>query len=519
MRGGPHRLLGPPRRHWLLVLLLALLGAALALVWTLARPPVYEATASVLVRPVVQEGDRAPRLDMRSEAQAARSAEVAERVAKAFHTTATPEQLLDQVSVEVLASSWVLRISYAHSVPAMAQRGADAFSRTYLAYRRSSVAGQLRSLDAALTRQIADLTAKKQTQESILAPDAGATASERNAALQLREAYSTRIVDLDRQLRALRRVDPSPGTIIQPARLPTAPASPGSPRNLGLGVAAGLLLGVTGAFVRDRVDDRLRGRGDVAEQLDRPVLALIPTVPRWRRRSGRLGWRRRDPNSPVMLDEPDGPAAEGYRTLRIGVERQAARLGVAVVMVTSPAPGEGKSTTAANLALALAEAGRDVLLVSADLRRPRLHVLFGLPNSKGLGDLLTRDEHWAAEETGRRAASKLWSVVPHLWVMVSAPLPPSQSSLLGVRAMRDLLKSQRDQWELIVLDSPPVLAVPDALSLAPLVDGVLVVADARTTERASLKELHEQIEQVGGTILGAVLNRAQVRSGQYRYHA
>jgi Mrp family chromosome partitioning ATPase len=103
--------------------------------------------------------------------------------------------------------------------------------------------------------------------------------------------------------------------------------------------------------------------------------------------------------------------------------------------------------------------------------------------------------------------------------MVSAPLPPSQSSLLSVRAMRDLLKSQREHWELIVLDSPPVLAVPDALSLAPLVDGVLVVADAHTTERASLKELREQIEQVGGTILGAVLNRAQVRNPQYRYRA
>jgi capsular exopolysaccharide synthesis family protein len=177
------------------------------------------------------------------------------------------------------------------------------------------------------------------------------------------------------------------------------------------------------------------------------------------------------------------------------------------VMVVSAGVGEGKSTTAANLAVVLAETGKDVLLVSADLRRPRVHELFDLPNTSGLSDLLT---------DGPAGASELWSVTPHLLVLPSGPPLAHPSALLDGDRMRQLLKEQRDRFDFIVLDCPPALVVADALALAPLVDAVLVVADARRSDRELLGRMREELEQVGARIVGGVLNRSR-QAGRNRY--
>jgi capsular exopolysaccharide synthesis family protein len=171
--------------------------------------------------------------------------------------------------------------------------------------------------------------------------------------------------------------------------------------------------------------------------------------------------------------------------------------------------GEGKSTTAANLAVVLAETGKDVLLVSADLRRPRAHQSFGLANISGLSNLLTRD--------GRPAAPELWSVAPNLRVLLSGPAPALPSALLDADPMRQFLKEQRDRFDFVILDCPPALVVADALALAPLVDAALVVADARRSDRKLVSRMREELEQVGGRIVGAVLNRAR-QAGRNSYY-
>lgn len=514
-----HRRHGVLRRRWRLIALVALLAVAVAVVWSARRTPIYQATASVLVSPAATPtGDGAPgqALSMRDERQVARSLPVARIVAERFHTSATPEQLLRHVSVQVPQGSRILRITYADPVATTAKTGADAFAAAYLAHRKDAVTEDARSLVANLGREIANLTTKKQEQEAILAPDSQATAAERDAALTLRESYGQKIADLERQRQGLEGANVDPGSVIQPARLPGRPI-----RDLvvtgGLGLAVGLLVGTMAAFVVDRTDRRLRGRDDLAALLDRPVLTPIPPM------TGKASRRQRRPGGLVMLDQPNSPAAEAYRTLRTRVSFLADRLDVRSIMVTSAAPAEGKSTIAANLALALAEAEREVLLVSADLRRPRLHRLFALPNRSGLSDVLVdarlHDAHGSPAAVDDRIVAELWSVAKHLWVIVSRPSPPSVTALLGSDAMRRLLQTQRDRFDFVILDCPPVLATADALAVAPLVDGVLVVADKASTDRAAVVRLREQLEQVGGRVLGAVLNRDRSARSVYQYEA
>jgi capsular exopolysaccharide synthesis family protein len=311
--------------------------------------------------------------------------------------------------------------------------------------------------------------------------------------------------------------------VIAAADLPRRPASPNRRLDLGIGLLVGLFLGVVLGLVRDRTDDRLRGREDLAGRLDRPVLATIPPLSK-RVRQGRLRWKRRHRNSLVTLEQPSSPAAESYRTLRTRMARLASQLDINSVMVVSAGVGEGKSTTAANLAVVLAETGKDVLLVSADLRRPRVHQFFGLSNKSGLANLLTDgtppDGRSGPVANGRQMASELWSVAPHLWVVVSGPLPPHPSALMDSDAMRQFLKEQRDLFDFIILDCPPALVVADSLALAPLVDAVLVVADAKESDRTAVTRLKDELEQVGGRIVGAVLNRGkQANTSTYYYEA
>jgi capsular exopolysaccharide synthesis family protein len=515
------RRLGALRRRWRLVALVALLALAVALIWSARRTPIYEATTSVLVSPVGTPSDGGTPgqpLSMRDERQVARSLPVARIVVERFGSSATPEQLLRHVKVEVPRGSRILRITYADQVRSTARTGADAFATAYLAYRRVAVADQTETLVAKLTRDIADLTAKKQDQDAVLAPGRQATPSERDAALTLREAYSAQIADLQQQRRALQGASADPGSVIQPARLPGRSLR-GPLLNAGLGLMVGLLLGVVVALLYDRVDRRLRGRDDLAELLDRPVLTPIPPLNSWRRPFG----RRRQAQELVMLEQPNSPGAEAYRTLRTRVLFLASRLHVTSIMVTSAGPAEGKSTVAANLALALAETERDVLLVSADLRQPRVHQFFALPNQSGLSDVLTdellRDGKVPASDMEDRIALELWSVARYLWVIVSRPAPPQVAAQLGSDAMRRLLEAQREAFDFIILDCPPALAAADALTLAPLVDAVLVVADSGSTSRSAVARLREELEQVGGTVLGAVLNRDRSNPSAYQYEA
>jgi polysaccharide biosynthesis transport protein len=513
------------RRQLVLILAIAILGTAAAAAYTFRRTPVYESTASVLVRAITTNafdpGQRVDQqLNMFNQRQLAQSEPVAGVAAKSLKTTATPAQLLEHVGVDVPANSQILRIHYRDTVPLTAQRGADAFAKAYLASREADARAQASASQKTIQRDVARLQKDASAAEKAISdPDADSNARQ---AAQARLTYvNNRLQPLLAQLNGYLSLDFTPGTVIAAADLPGTPADPNHRLDIGIGLLVGLFLGVLLAFVRDRTDDRLRGREDLAERLDRPVLASVPPLSKRVRQEGKLRWRRRHRNSLVTLEQPNSPAAESYRTLRTRMARLASQLDINSVAVVSAGVGEGKSTTAANLAVVLAETGKDVLLVSADLRRPRVHQFFSLPNKTGLSNLLSDGtppgKRKAPAADGKQMASELWSVAPNLWVILSGPLPAHPSALMDSDAMRQFLKEQRDLFDFIILDCPPALVVADALALAPLADAVLVVADAKESDRDLVSRLKEELEQVGGRIVGAVLNRSK-QAGKSTYY-
>jgi capsular exopolysaccharide synthesis family protein len=514
------------KRQLALIVAITLLGAAAAAAYTFRRTPVYESSASVLVRAITTNafdpGSRVDQqLNMFNQRQLAMSEPVAALAAKTLKTTATPAQLLEHVKADVPANSQILRIRYQDTVPLTAQRGADAFAKAYLTSRESDARAQATISQKSLQSDITRFQKQATAAEKVIG-DPDADSATRQAAQAKLAAANNRLDQLLSQLSGFQSLDFTPGTVIAAAGLPSTPASPNNRLDVGIGLLVGLFLGVVLAFVRDRTDDRLRGREDLAERLDRPVLATIPPLSKRVRQPGRLRWKRRHRNSLVTLEQPNSPAAESYRTLRTRMARLSAQLDINSVMIVSAGVGEGKSTTAANLAVVLAETGKDVLLVSADLRRPRAHQFFGLSNKTGLSNLLTDGtppgKRKGPVADGRQMASELWSVAPNLWVILSGPLPPHPSALMDSDAMRQFLKEQRDLFDFIILDCPPALVVADAMALAPLADAILVVADAKESDREQVSRLKEEVEQVGGKIVGAVLNRSkQATKSTYYY--
>jgi non-specific protein-tyrosine kinase len=201
----------------------------------------------------------------------------------------------------------------------------------------------------------------------------------------------------------------------------------------------------------------------------------------------------------VTLEAPRSAPSESYRTIRTNVQFSTLDVPIRTVVVTSPGSGDGKSTLAANLAVTMAQAGKRVLLVDSDLRRPTLHQVFGVSNRVGLTTLLL-------DETLELDDVALDTHVPGLQILPSGPQPPNPSEVLGSRRMRRVLDQMRARADVVVLDSPPVLAVADGLVLAALADAMLLVVRSGHTRRATALRAKEQLDRVEARLLGVVVN-------------
>jgi len=216
----------------------------------------------------------------------------------------------------------------------------------------------------------------------------------------------------------------------------------------------------------------------------------------------------------VLVSDPRSAAAEAYRTLRVNIQFASPDHPLRTILATSAGPDDGKSTTLANLAIALAETGAPTLLVDCDLRRPSLHTLFGLPNEAGLTSLML-----AGTAMPDAAGLPLQATaVPNLRLLPSGPLPPNPAELLASRRMADLLLLLAEQATYVLFDTPPILAVADAAVLAPRVDGVLLVVRAGKTRRDLAVKARKMLEQVKANLVGAVLTDATLEGSAYAYY-
>jgi capsular exopolysaccharide synthesis family protein len=288
------------------------------------------------------------------------------------------------------------------------------------------------------------------------------------------------------------------GGVIEPAAFPFAPVSPNHVVNGIFGFVAGLGLGIGLAFVRDRLSERTRSSEEAEAYLEAPILASIPRVSSWR--------RRKDPLL-VSAIQWRSPAAEGYRVLRTNVLSAASTRGVKSIAVTSPHAGEGKSSTVANLGVVLARAGQSVTLVSADLRRPRLHEFFKRESEPGLIEVLGGRARLAHAIQRIHLPTRGFDTdAAALQFVPSGRVPDDPTELIVADRMAEVIGSLEEISDIVLLDLPPVLPVTDALVVASITQCVLLVIGPKSDTRPILISMRQQLDRVGADIIGAVLN-------------
>jgi len=286
--------------------------------------------------------------------------------------------------------------------------------------------------------------------------------------------------------------------VIDRAEIPRLPSSPRVLMSLVLAVFGGMFLACGIAFFFEYLDSRIKTPEEVESYLGLPAIGLIPALG--------TTWRNGEP----LLNRGVPPNfAEAFRALRTNVYFSVAEKGCRVVVVTSSAPREGKTTVASNLAIGFAHLGQRVLLMDADLRRPRVHEVIAQDQEPGLSNALVGDAK--VSDAVRRTE------VAGLCVLTAGRVPPNAAELLGSRRFKDLLASARSQFDWVIIDSPPVMAVTDPTILASLADGVVFVVGAETTSHRVARRAVEQLKRGRVVLAGGVLNRVQIERHSYYY--
>jgi len=287
-------------------------------------------------------------------------------------------------------------------------------------------------------------------------------------------------------------------TVLAAATVPSSASSPMLSRNVAIGLLLGTIAGVVLAIGRDVMDTKVRTEEDIRRVTDRAILGVVP-------------FDAAAPEQPVtMRDNPLGPRSEAVRRLRTNLQFIEVVDRSNSLVITSSIPGEGKTTTFLNLAVSLADAGQRVLLIDADLRRPSVAKTLGLEGAVGLTTILL----------GRADLEDVvqpWQATG-VDVLPAGQIPPNPSELLGSKAMKSLLASVSNKYDMVLLDSPPIMPVTDAAVLSRLAGGLLLIVGTDRVHRAQLHQTLESLERAGGTILGLVANRIARRdTAAYRY--
>jgi capsular exopolysaccharide synthesis family protein len=489
------------RRKWL-VLAVALVVVALAAAYSYSRPKVFSSTASVLARPIrVQPTDDDPmdNLSMPTEAALVRSTPVAQIARTIIGQPQDLQDMLRRVSVTTPENTQILEIAFTDSTPRRAQRGAQAFAEGYLQFKAAEALDGIEEDAATIQDEIDRIGLEMQVLESAIQELAEDSPERRSAEDELASLEDTRL-GLRNQLVTTNTSSRDPGEVVQDAERPSSAISPKHQVDLALGVLLGLAAGVALASVRERMRDRIEGPATLRNVLRAPTLGAIPDSHLLRGDVPRL----------VTIDERRSPAAEAYRGLRANVLAAARDAKARTILVTSAMEGEGKTTTAVNLAVALAQVGKSVVLISADLRFPRVHALLGIGNERGLGQVLQGSVEFRD--------ALVDTPIPDLKVLPTGPVTAEDEpvELLQSDRMVDVIRACR-QADVVIVDAPPIGPVADSLMLVDLLDAVILVADAQEGTRASVTQARHQLAQVGGNILGGVLNRVPESMTQPTY--
>lgn len=483
-------LLGTLRRGWWLILACALLSGATAFVISLSQTKRYTASASLLFRdPAFDQtlfgGSNVPTDDPARQADTnlrlVRLRKVAERTAARPDVFLSAKQVHDAVEVSADRQADVVVIQATSEDPVLAAKLANVYGGEFIDLRREADRQTIFRAQRAIERQIAALEKQGNT-------------GRQNADSLLRRAE---------QLYVLASLQTGNVELVERARPPTRPSSPRTERNTALGLLLGGLLGVGLVLLRGRLDRRLRTSESLEDAFGRPLLARVPVADDLRE----------------GLATPRSPTQDAFSTLWTNLRYFNVTRKVDSVLVTSSSRGDGKSTVALNLAAAATRTGHRALLLEADLRRPSLARVSRTSPSNGLTQTLVGatsiDE--ATAELALSADADPTGDGRHIDVIFAGPISPNPAEMLDSQAMRSLLTAARELYDLVVIDTPPISLVPDAIPLAQQVGAVVVVARTGQTTRDEAAGLKGQLAALDAPFVGVVENHAPLEARDYYY--
>ncbi|MEM7111868.1 MAG: polysaccharide biosynthesis tyrosine autokinase [Chloroflexota bacterium] len=485
-------------RRWLwLIVLTALVAGVIAYVTSARQEPIYGASTTLFV---VEDANSNYSSLLANERLASSYAErmtnhyVLQATINSLNLDISVEDLKKSLAVSALSQTNLLVLTVEHTDPVVAADLANGVSQAFIerndAQRferyvatKERLTSELESVDGEIAR-VELLQEREQRKES---PDEAFIRQTNETLLRLHDTQSS----LNQNLENFRLVEikqESHIVIDEFAQPEERPLRPNVLSNTLLATMAGLLLGIGIIFLFDYVDDTVHGPDDMEEIVGLSTLGTLELL-RANKATEAL----------VVAREPRSPAAEAYRQIRTNIQFINPDQESKTILVTSTNPNEGKTTVAANLATALAQSGKKVILVDCDMRRPTLNKLLEIPDKRGLSNLIMR---------GACDPNYIYStLVPNLKLIQAGRIPPNPAELLGSERMNILISWLKTRADYVIIDSPPVLPVTDAVILSQIVDTTLFVVSAAQTRYPALIESLERLDAVGSAIAGVVLNK------------
>jgi len=502
------------RRKWVVILVtLVATGAAFGFSWV--QEPVYEARADLIYEqqlnvsnPLTGQTYTDPTqrtTEMNAVDAVIHSPNITQRVATSLeeqgHPTSGYEVRAEvaQDDISGTQSSSVLSVIATSGDAAYSAAVAQTYGDEFVDWREERMVSQIKAAQAAIQSEMKRYRdAAKESSDYLLL-------QERLRDLQLLESTAT-----------------GNFRVLVPATTPDDPIEPQPLRSAILGFGVGLFAGIGLAFLLEQFDTRLRRPEEVADMLRQPILARVPRLSREQVKSPTL----------VTLSHPGDRVSEAVRLIRTNLAFMDVDGSAKSIMITSGLQGEGKSVTAANLAVTMALGGKKVVVVDADLRRPRQHRLFGVPNETGAStvavgesellstlrpvDVVSRNGDGSADFQSWAAATE---GVTRLWVLPSGPIPPNPGEIVASQRFSAMLKALRDEADVVLVDSPAMLAVGDTAALASEVDGLVFLVDMEQARRPMIQAAADQLYRLPCALMGLVIRMQSGRRGAgYHYY-